>query len=330
MSESVQGFKTIGVHDDYLALLADDLRPERLPTRRSTWWHGRDPAVHLERVGEPDAPRRALLVHGVGGNSATMWPVSSQLACRGFEVLVPDLPGYGRTQAPRRGSLRYGAWIELVCDLLRAERRGDPRPLTLIGASMGGMIAYEVAARTGLADRVVVTCLLDTRDRRVRRGIARTPWLGAMARPMLRAAIGPLARIELPLRLLANMRAVGNEPALVDLVLRDRRGGGNRLPLGFLQSYLDAVPSVEPEDFTGPELVLAHPAADRWTPVELSLPFFERITAPTRLVLLPGAGHFPIEKEGMRVLSAVLAEDPAPQPSETLPPPTVEDGRVER
>ncbi|MPY81187.1 MAG: alpha/beta fold hydrolase [Actinophytocola sp.] len=43
-----------------------------------------------------------------------------------------------------------------------AERAADDRPLVLFGASMGGMLAYEAAARTRQA--VVATCLLDPRD----------------------------------------------------------------------------------------------------------------------------------------------------------------------
>ncbi|MBB5919463.1 alpha-beta hydrolase superfamily lysophospholipase [Actinoalloteichus hoggarensis] len=300
------------MHDDYLALLPEELRPRPLPARRSTWWRWRDMDVHIERVGESDAPRRALLLHGAGGNAAAMWPVAAQLAGHGVELIVPDLPGFGRTRAPRRGALRLAHWIDLACDLLRAERRDDARPLTLIGASMSGMIAYEVAARTGLADRVVVTCLVDPRDARVRRKAARYPWLGAVARPVLRWAAGPLAGVEMPLRLLVNMRKMSNVPALVDLVLRDRRGGGNRMPLGFVRSFLDAVPSVEPERFTACEIVLAHPAADGWTPVEISLPFFDRIAGPRRLVMLPDAGHFPIEAAGMRTLVELLAEGRRP------------------
>lgn len=71
---------------------------------------------------------------------------------------------------------------------------------------------------------------------------------------------------------------------------------------GFVRSFLDSAPAVEPEDATGPAVVLAHPADDRWTPTEVSLRFFERIAAPKELVLLEGAGHYPVESPGAHQL----------------------------
>jgi pimeloyl-ACP methyl ester carboxylesterase len=44
---------------------------------------------------------------------------------------------------------------------------------------------------------------------------------------------------------------------------------------------------------------MVHPGEDRWTPLEISQPFFDRIAAPKELVVLEGAGHFPIEQPGL-------------------------------
>ena len=97
-----------------------------------------------------------------------------------------------------------------------------------------------------------------------------------------------------------------NPPALTGLVARAPRGGGGRATLRFLRTFLDAVPEVEPEDFTACPVLLAHPAADRWTPVALSRAFLDRIAAPTELVLLENAGHLPVEEPGIGQLRAAL------------------------
>lgn len=259
-------------------------------------------------------PDGAVLLHGAGGHAAAMWPFAAAAARRGSHVVVPDLPGYGRTRVPRRGAVRYPDWVSLACALLRAEREAHDGNLLLVGASLGGMVAYDAATRTGAADRVVVTCLPDPRDPLVRRQITRIPWLGAAARPALRVLAGPLASVSVPVRWLTNMRAISNNPGLVELVIRDERGGGGRVPLGFLRSFLDSAPAVEPEEATVPTFVLAHPAQDRWTPTAMSLRFFDRIAAPKELVLLEGAGHFPVETPGAHGLVDAIAGVPGPQP----------------
>jgi pimeloyl-ACP methyl ester carboxylesterase len=57
-----------------------------------------------------------------------------------------------------------------------------------------------------------------------------------------------------------------------------------------------------PEQFDAAPVVLAHPAADRWTPPENSIRFLRRIKGPTELVMLDGCGHFPIEEPGISQL----------------------------
>lgn len=273
--------------------------------RTSSWWAWRGCEVHLERVGDPDAAVRMLLVHGGGGNAAALWPWAAHLAATGAVVTVPDLPGYGRTRVPDPGGVRYPDWQRLLIDLVHAER--DGRPLVVLGASMGGLLAWDAAAATGLASAVVATCLLDPREPAVRACLTRYPLLGRAAGPALRAAAGPLARVRVPVRWAADMRHVANDPALVAAVLRDRQGGGGRVPLGWMRSYLEASPVLEPEEFTGTPVLMVHPAEDRWTPVDVSRPFYDRIAAPKELVLLEGCGHFPVEQPGFRQMVEAVA-----------------------
>ncbi|WP_228804395.1 alpha/beta fold hydrolase [Nocardia farcinica] len=53
-------------------------------------------------------------------------------------------------------------------------------------------------------------------------------------------------------------------------------------------------------------MTLVHPAADRWTPPELSLRFLDRIAAEHRAVLLANCGHFPLEEPGVHVLRETI------------------------
>src|SRR5262249_19192584 len=83
----------------------------------------------------------------------------------------------------------------------------------------------------------------------------------------------------------------------------DPLGGGNRAPIRFLQSLMAIRPAIEPESFDVCPVLLAHPAADRWTTIEASRPFFDRIKAPRELVMLGNCRHLPLEEPGVAFLS---------------------------
>lgn len=305
------------MHAEYLARFPQQLRPDPLPRPESTWWSWEGADVHVERVGDPTATgTRAIFLHGAGGHAAALWPYVAAAAARGAHIVVPDLPGYGRTRAPHLGAVRYQDWVRLACDLIREEREGFDGRLVLVGASMGGMLAYDAATRTGLVDGVVATCLLDPRRSDARRCVGVRPWIGTAAPLLLAGAVGPLGRLRLPMRWLTRMRAIANSPGFTDLVLHDARGGGNRMPLGFVRSFLRSAPAVEPEDASLPWLVLAHPDEDRWTPLSVSRGFFDRLACPKELVVLEGAGHFPIELPGAAQLVDVIGRAVAAEPDD--------------
>jgi alpha-beta hydrolase superfamily lysophospholipase len=110
----------------------------------------------------------------------------------------------------------------------------------------------------------------------------------------------------------ADLARMSRDPRLSRLCAADPLGGGARVPIGFLASYL-RYRHAAPERMTVP-VVLAHPSLDAWTPVELSMRTLRRFAAPTRTVMLRECGHFPIEEPGLAELIATvfdLAENAA-------------------
>jgi alpha-beta hydrolase superfamily lysophospholipase len=284
-------------HHAYAAFLPAEYTAAMIePT--STWWPWRGRQVHIARAAVPEAPVRAMVVHGGGGYSGALWPAAAAAVGEGIDVLAPDLPLYGDTKEPNPKSVRYDDWVDLLCELVRAERAADPRPLVLFGASMGGMLAYETAARTGQVDAVIATCLLDTSDPRARAAVSRFPWLGRPAAAMLRTVDPVVGRVRIPIRWLADMKHMSSDPALSRLCAADPRGGGVSVPLGFLSSWMNFT-HTRPETYSAAPITLVAPAADLWTPPDLSIAFLQRISAPTKTVMLERCGHFPIEEPGL-------------------------------
>ncbi|MCA2210410.1 alpha/beta hydrolase [Nocardia rosealba] len=274
---------------------------------QSTWWAWRGRRVHVARAERGDAAVRVLALHGAGGHAGLVWPLLGIAAGEGVSVAALDLPLYGDTVEPKPASVRYRDWVELVSEFVCAETESDSRPLVLFGASIGGMLAYEVAARTGRVAHVVATCLLDPGDPAARMAAARWKVLGALPRGVLSGAGRVAGGVRVPVRWMVDMANMSLDQELSRHCGNDPRGGGVWIPVGFLTDFL-LFEHTPPQDYQGSPVSLVHPAADRWTPPELSVRFLDRIAADTKAVLLEGCGHFPIEEPGLTQLADTLRE----------------------
>jgi abhydrolase domain-containing protein 6 len=117
-------------------------------------WYADFPALRAPVTARPGGRRPAralsgraptlLLLHGLGASSTSFYPVIPHLR-RGYRVVVPDLPGYGFSRAPRgREFVPFSEIVDVAEKLLA---RVAPRGGYVAGNSMGGWIAAKLAAR---------------------------------------------------------------------------------------------------------------------------------------------------------------------------------------
>lgn len=98
--------------------------------------------VHYVTEDGPSSGPRFVLVHGLGGSWANWADVMPALATRG-RVLALDLGGHGLTQAtPDRSTVP--ANLALLRHFVQATCEG--RPAIVVGNSMGGLLAAQLAA----------------------------------------------------------------------------------------------------------------------------------------------------------------------------------------
>jgi len=91
--------------------------------------------------GDPDSPRTALLVHGLGSSGALMWSLGDALTNAGWHATAIDLRGHG--DAPRALDYTVGAYaVDLAHTLPRRGRPWD----AVIGHSLGGAASTVAAA----------------------------------------------------------------------------------------------------------------------------------------------------------------------------------------
>ncbi len=92
--------------------------------------------VLFRRPATPDQPA-ALLLHGLGDEADTWRHLIEPLSQR-WRVIAPDLPGFGRSDQPRRAytlDFLRGCLFELLEVLAVPE-------VLLVGHSLGGMLAH--------------------------------------------------------------------------------------------------------------------------------------------------------------------------------------------
>ena len=122
--------RVLELYDEKLAEILFDVAHFDVPTQYGT--------THVLRAGRRDRPT-VLLLHGANA----MAPIALE-SMRGlaqhFHLVVPDIPGQPNRSAETRISMRsndYGAWCnELMMEL-------NLRDVTLVGASLGGMIGLK-------------------------------------------------------------------------------------------------------------------------------------------------------------------------------------------
>ena len=291
----------------YQEFFPEGMRCTPSSTPREEYWRWRELDVHLDRVEVPASPVKVIVLHGAGAYGRVMAPAAVLAQRYGYETVAPDLPGYGLTRVPRK-RMTYSLWIDCVCDLIDAELARDSRPVVLFGVSLGGLLAYQAAARSRKVIGLVATTLADPRERAVRRGFARNPLLGSGGLWLL-DKLAPLTDgLPLPMAYMSKMHRISNKPELSALVKADRLGGGSWVPARFLRTLMTTAPDIEPEQFDLCPVLLAHPGVDRMTDIALSRRFFERLAAPKRMVVLEGASHMPTEHPGVDQLEAAVLD----------------------
>jgi pimeloyl-ACP methyl ester carboxylesterase len=83
-----------------------------------------------------------VLVHGLGGSAANWWELVPLLA-RERRLVIPDLPGHGRSE-PLAAVASLGAFADRVAAVAEAE---DALSAPVVGHSLGGLVALHLALR---------------------------------------------------------------------------------------------------------------------------------------------------------------------------------------
>jgi pimeloyl-ACP methyl ester carboxylesterase len=238
-----------------------------------------------------------VLLHGFP-HDRSLWAAQVASAADAFpdvRLLVPDLPGFGRSSPlPATSMNAYADVLEPMLDTAGVERA------VIGGLSMGGYVAFAFWRRH--AARVRALVLMDTKApadidaaREKRRALIATVeggGVGAVVAEMLPAQLGQTTRRD--------------NPALVERVevmLRRAPARGVAAAAQALMDRIDSTPTLG--TITVPTLVIVGDE-DTTTPLSDAIALSAGIPG-SRLVTVPGAGHLaPLEQPV--IVNAAIAE----------------------
>jgi pimeloyl-ACP methyl ester carboxylesterase len=239
-----------------------------------------------------------LLLHGWANSSLTLQPLAKALA-EDHDVIVPDLPGFGRTEAPKApegwDTAAHADFILQLMDKLKLERAD------FFGHSHGGRIASYIAATTPERVDHLVLCGSAGLHLRLspRQRLRRTARRRALKSARWAAGRGLLGKN-------------GEEWARA---LSERWASADYSAAGIMRPTMARVlaDDLEPllPKITSPALLIWGDR-DGETPLELGQRS-ARLIRDSRLVVVPGAGHHVFVEQTERVaeeLRAFLAPSP--------------------
>ncbi|MFE0175804.1 alpha/beta fold hydrolase [Streptomyces sp. NPDC059002] len=114
--------------------------------------------LNVERLGKPGG-ETVVLVHGIATDNLTSYyfTVAPEFAAAGYDVVMYDQRGHGRSARPERGYRieEFTADLAALLDTL-----GIHRPVHLVGNSFGGTVALDLALHH--PDRVASVLMVES------------------------------------------------------------------------------------------------------------------------------------------------------------------------
>ena len=232
-------------------------------------------------VGGPDQGAPLILVHGLGGCAANWVDVAPQLA-RTRRLLVPELPGHGRS-APLAAVPNLAVFADRIGEL--AEREGMV-PAAFAGHSLGAVVALRLALRRPKAVSALVLAAaagISSTTRRAKWGLRILGVIGP------RRFVAPWAESVAEssfLRYLVFGRWGASDPLILSRAAVDGFLEGTRLTTDSVSAARAVVTDDVRQDLgelRRPALVLWG-ARDNQLPVGDAFEFARRLRAPLRVI----------------------------------------------
>jgi pimeloyl-ACP methyl ester carboxylesterase len=229
-----------------------------------------------------------LLLHGLGTDH-TVWQRQVSAFAEHRAIIAPDLRGHGRSEKPYRDSYSIEGFAEDICVLLE---RLEYEKAHVVGASMGGLVAQEIAIKHPgkVQSLILVSTFCEPPDEAEQNRIQelhQSDKLEAYFRRLLEGAIAPQS-----------------DPRLLKLILALEVNNPRFLLESASLSTFSYSSSEQLRHITCPTLIVVGDQ-DRSTPPILAVQL-QRGIRHAKLKILEDVGHLPYLEDPATFNQAVL------------------------
>jgi len=294
---NLQYYKDLEYWKKYLPFLPKKYQ-ESFQEPDESFWKWKDNHIHYDYKSDKSNKVSVILIHGAGGNGRILSLIGSFLFQNQVNFYSPDCLGYGLTKTSNK-SFEYSDWVEMMSDFTRFVMSKENKPVILIGMSIGGMLAYQVACKVDELSGIIVTTLADTRDEETLMAVSKNRIIGKYGVSLMKRFRIFCDNLSLPIRWFCSLILMSRNPEFSNVFIRDKLAGGVSVPLKFLRTMTSYVPEIDFSEFNSCPVLLLHPEKDFWTPFHLSEKVYNQLSGEKEYHLLSECGHAPIEEPGI-------------------------------
>ena len=274
---------------------------------REEWIDSAGGKIHLDVFDNEIAAPTIVFSHGMAGYGRLLIPYAHRLFSHGFNVILPDLKGYGHN----KGQRGHWKWNDLVNNLVDTSHYAADRykgDIFLAGGSMGGVVAYHAVCKGAPVKAVSCYCLFDFQDMELIKESSSYGPFTSLVKSSLMWLSKVAPNFSIPASSVSSYDNLSDNTEFNNLVKKDPLGG-NKMTLSAAAEMTSVVLTIPFEEFRTVPILVIQPREDKMTPAKFTKKAYDKLgTQNKKYVELEGRGHWVLDDEGVdRICSEMKA-----------------------
>lgn len=267
------------------------------------WIDSTGTKIHLDLYINSHTAPTIIYCHGLSSCGRMMGHLVSRLFAKGYNVICPDLVGFGMT-TQKYGSGTMDQFVQNLLDVVDYTKTQFTGPRFLTGISMGGGLSYYAAARGADVSGIACFCLMDFSSP-LTWTISHHGYHLQYIVPLLRVARKIFPHAYLPIRSFLNAQNLCSNDQIIE-IFKTHPLIVRKYTFEAAYSLLSTPPSVPFEKFLRLPVMVVHAEDDRLIPEWISRLNYDKLPGKKKYLSLKNCGHIPLQPSALEEYSSGL------------------------